>query len=429
MPDSGDRVRIITDEEEIEGILMPRPAILDKDITVIKLDNGYNIGVDNKRVKKTELIEKYIQKKKRKSKVKFNKDLPTVAILSTGGTISSRVDYRTGGVYADYTAEDFIEMCPELEGIANVKAKKIMSVMTEDMGSKEWIDIAKEVEKELNNNIDGVVITMGTDTLHFASAALSFLLKDLNKPVVITASQRSIDRGSSDAFMNLSCAVTAAAKFNAAEVMSCLHGTTNDDYCLLIKGVKVRKMHTSRRDAFRPINELPLAKIFNDGKIEVVNNDYRKKSNSKVKAVKEYEDKVALVQVYPGMEPEIIDFYVNKGYKGIVIAATALGHVPTLNQKYSLIPGLKRAIDKGVPVVIASQALYGRVHPYVYTNLRKLSMELKCIFAEDVLPEVAYVKLGWILGHTKDLAKVRGMMLTNYHGEINKRILLDSFLY
>ncbi|MAG08434.1 Glu-tRNA(Gln) amidotransferase GatDE subunit D [Candidatus Woesearchaeota archaeon] len=429
MPNPGDKVRIITDEEKVEGILMPRPDILDKDITVVKLDNGYNIGIDNKRIKKVELLEGYTKKKDKRARIKFNKSLPTVAILSTGGTISSKVDYRTGGTHANYTAEDFVDMYPELKDTANIKARKIMSVMTEDMTSKEWIAIAKEAEKELNGDANGVVITMGTDMLHFASAALSFLLKGLNKPVIITAAQRSIDRGSSDAFMNLGCAVTAAAKFNAAEVVSCMHGTTNDDYCLLIRGTKIRKMHTSRRDAFRPVNEPPLAKVFSNGKIEITNNDYKKKSDLKVKADKEFEEKVALVQVYPGMEPEIIDFYINKGYKGIVVAATALGHVPTSDPKYSLIPKLKKAIDKGVPVVIASQTLYGRVHPYVYTNLRKLSIELKCIFAEDMLPEVAYIKLGWVLASTKELAKVKEMMLTNYHGEINKRILPESFLY
>jgi glutamyl-tRNA(Gln) amidotransferase subunit D len=187
-------------------------------------------------------------------------------------------------------------------------------------------------------------------------------------------------------------------------------------------------MHTSRRDAFRPINELPLAKVFPDGKIEVVNNNYKKRGKGKAAVDDKFEDKVALIQVYPGMEGEVIDFYVSKGYKGIVLAATALGHVPTNGPK-NILGNIKKAIDKNIPVIIASQTLYGRVHPLVYTNLRKLSIELGCIFAEDMLPETAYVKLGWVLGHTSKIEEVKELMLKNTAGEIIERMLPDSFLY
>ncbi len=424
MAKAGDKVKVVKkDSEEVEGILMPRPEILEKGITVIKLDSGYNVGIDDKKVKEIKGVEQYKAKQKEKKELKFDDKLPTVAILSTGGTISSRVDYRTGGTIAELTAEDFVSMCPELENIANIKAKKVMSVMTEDMTSKEWTDIAKAIAEEIKD-VDGVVVTIGTDTLHFCSAALSFLIKDLNKPVVITAAQRSIDRGSSDSFMNLICAVSAAAKSDAAEVMTCMHGTTNDDYCLLIKGTKVRKMHTSRRDAFRPINDMPIAKVFFDGKIEVLNDDYNKKAEGKVGVNERFEDKVALVQVYPGMEPEVIDFYVDKGFKGIVLSATALGHVP---QK--LYPNIKSAIEKGVPVVIATQTLYGRTHPLVYSALRALSIELGCIFVEDVMPEVAYIKLGFVLGQVKEKEKIKKMMTENIAGEITSRSLPQTFLY
>ena len=426
MAKAGDRVKVITKEESFEGILMPRPELLGKGITVLKLDNGYNIGIKDDKINSIRVVKAYKAEKAEKKKLKFDEKLPTVTILSLGGTISSRVDYKTGGVHADYTAEDFVAMCPELEKVANIKAKQVMSTMSEDITADEWKIIAKEAADELRK-VDGVVITMGTDTLHFAAAALSFFLKDLNKPVVFTAAQRSIDRGSSDAFMNLICSVTAAAKSNIAEVMSCLHGTSNDDYCLLIRGTKVRKMHTSRRDAFRPINELPIAKVFPEGKIEILNKKYKRTKEGAVKIDASFEEKVALIQVYPGMDEDIIDYFIKKNYKGIVLAATALGHVPTT--KNSLMPNIKKAIDKGIAVVIASQTLYGRTHPYVYTNLRKLSIQLGCIFAEDMLPEVAYIKLGYILSKAKNKDEVRQMMLENIAGEITKRILPKSFLY
>ena len=254
-------------------------------------------------------------------------------------------------------------------------------------------------------------------------------MRNLNKPVVFTASQRSIDRGSSDAFTNLLCAVHAAAKFDGAAVVTCLHGTTDDEHCILNRGTKVRKMHTSRRDAFRPINELPLAKVFKDGKIEILNSNYSKKNNGKVKVEDRFEEKTALIYVYPGMNPDVLDHYIQKKYKGIVIAGTGLGHVSTLSPKYSLAKKLKELVDNGIPVVITSQTVYGRVHPYVYTNLRKLSIELNCIYAEDMLPETAYVKLGWILPQSKTIDEAREMMLINFAGEISERTDERSFLY
>ncbi|MBI2124357.1 Glu-tRNA(Gln) amidotransferase subunit GatD [Candidatus Pacearchaeota archaeon] len=429
-PESGDSVKIITDAETYAGILMPRPEILDKGVLILKLESGYNIGIDEKRIKKIEVLEKYRQKIIEKSKISHKKSLPNVSILSFGGTISSKVDYRTGGVYADYTAEDFVEMIPELRNVANLKAEKVMGIMSEDFSPEVWQLMARRIAQELNDDkVAGVVVSQGTDTLHFSTAAVSFFLRNLNKPVVFTASQRSIDRGSSDAFFNLLCAVHAAAKFDGASVMTCLHGTSDDAYCILINGVKVRKMHTSRRDAFRPINELPFAKVYEDGKIEILNSNYKKRNDEKVIVEDQFEKRTALVYVYPGMDPEILDYYRQKKYKGIVIAATALGHVATLNPEYSLLKKLKELIDNGVPIVITTQAIYGRVHPYVYTNLRRLSLGINCIFAEDMLPETAYIKLGWVLAQAKSMDEIKEMMLTNYAGEINERIDEKSFLY
>ena len=296
-PEYGDIVKVETEDESFEGILMPRPEILEKGIIVIKLNHGYNIGIEEKRIKKIDIIKKY-GKKHEKSKItlEHKKNLPNVSILSFGGTISSKVDYKTGGVYADYTAEDFVEMIPELKNIANLKAEKVMGIMSEDMSPEDWQLMARSIAKELNDsNVHGVVVTQGTDTLHFSTAAMSFFLRNLNKPVVFTAAQRSIDRGSSDAFSNLLCAVHAAAKFDGAAVVTCMHATSSDGFCILNRGTKVRKMHTSRRDAFRPINELPLAKVFEDGKIEILNENYAKKNSQKVSVEGKFEPKTALI--------------------------------------------------------------------------------------------------------------------------------------
>lgn len=430
MPQEGDKVKVICEKEEFEGILMPRPNLLSKDITVVKLKTGYNIGIDKTKIKKIEVLEEYKKPKEKTHELKPKKGLPNITVISTGGTISSKIDYKTGGVYADYTAEDFVAMMPELKDVANLKAKKIMGIMSEDMSSKEWIQIAKAIESELQE-ADAVVLTQGTDTLHFTTAALSFLLQDLSKPVIVTAAQRSIDRGSSDAFMNLLCSIQAAAKFNAAEVMTCLHGSTNDDYCILNRGTKVRKMHTSRRDTFRPIGELPLAKINEKGEIQILNQNFKEKSGtqtnvsesdtsfSKTKAITKFEDKIALLHTYPGMRPDVLNVY--KDYKGLVIAATGLGNIP--QNLFDKIKELK------LPIVIAAQTLYGRVHPLVYANLRELSIKLNCIYVEDMLPETAYIKLGYVLGQTNGQEKVKELMQTNIAGEITERSDTKSFLY
>ncbi len=434
-PEPGDTVKIKTKEAAYEGILMPRPEIFGKGHTIVKLESGYNIGIDDSRIENIELVSKYqlLSAPSRKSPPK--KNLPNVSILSFGGTISSKIDYKTGGVYAAYSAEDFVQMIPELENVANLKAEQVMKMMSEDMLPEHWQAMAESIASELNkDDVAGVVITHGTDTLHFSTAAMSFFLKNLNKPLVFTASQRSIDRGSSDAFSNLLCAVNAAANFDGAAVFTCLHGTTDDNYCILNRGTKVRKMHSSRRDAFRPINELPLAKVYGDGKIEIINDNYNKRTRGKVEVDNKFENKTALVYVYPGMDNGIFDYYIKNQFRGIVIAGTGLGHVAGLGMyneypKYSLLKKIKELNENKVAVVITTQTIYGRVHPYVYTNLRKLSMELNCIFAEDMLPETAYVKLGWVLGHTAKIEEVKNMMLTNYAGEITERSDARGFLH
>lgn len=433
----GDKVKIFYEKDGdkvLEGVLLPRPELLTEGVLILKLESGYNIGIKENRIKKIELIQKYEPIKDKESVVKNNPKLPNVSVLSFGGTISSKIDYKTGGVAADYTAEDFVAMSPDLAKVANLKAKKIASMMSEDMGWNDWKVVASSICEEINKkDVDGVVATCGTDTMHYITGATSFFLKSLNKPVVFTASQRSIDRGSSDAFINLKCAIVAAANSDVAEVMTCMHGTTNDDYCLLIRGTKVRKMHTSRRDAFRPINDRPFAKVYaKDCNIEYENNNYIKvDKEKKCELDTEYTDKVALILIHPSIDGSIIDYYVDKGYKGIVLSATALGHVPT-NGKSSILKNIENAIKKGVVIVIASQTIYGRTHPYVYTNLRKLSVQNKCIFVSDMLPEVAYIKLGYVLGHkemSKDISLIKTAMLENMHGEINPRHRIDEFLY
>ena len=427
----GDRIQIIKDKTPFEGILMPRIEIGDLDSIVLKLDNGYNIGIKFEKGVKINKIKKewLIIKKKIESSKKliFDKKLSTISMIGTGGTIASKIDYRTGGVYASFSPDDIVIQIPELKEIANIKASEIMKINSEDMQPNNWLEIANATAKEINSGVKGIVITHGTDTLHYTSAALSFMLKNLPVPVALVGAQRSSDRGSSDTVMNVACAANFVVNSNVAEVCTVMHGTMDDDYCLAIRGTKSRKMHTSRRDAFRPINELPIAKIFwKDRHIEITKDDYRRRNDKKVLVDDKIETKVALIKVYPGLNPEIFDYYLKKNYRGFVIEGTGLGHVNTFGEK-SLLSSIEKIIESEIPVVMTSQCIYGRVHPFVYHPLRVLSGK-GVIYAGDMLPETAYVKLMWVLGHTKNLDEIKEMMLTNYAGEITNRIIPNTFL-
>ncbi|MFW6231293.1 MAG: Glu-tRNA(Gln) amidotransferase subunit GatD [Nanoarchaeota archaeon] len=431
----GDSVKVHTKEEIIVGTLLQRSQLLDKragkDILVLKLKNGYNIGIDKARIKKIELVKKNESDKKKAIALEHDPKLKNVLIISCGGTISSKIDYKTGGVYADYTAEDFVEMMPSLASIANLDAKKLLGKMSEDFLPADWKVIAKEVYDNYKK-YDGFVITQGTDTLHYTSAALSFFLENLGKPAVFTAAQRSIDRGSSDAFMNLTCAVKAAAEMDAAGVFVCMHATTNDDFCYLHKGTKVRKMHSLRRDAFRSINDTPVAKIaYPTADITMLTDDLSARIQEDelddLKLVNSFEENIAFIYFHPNMDPGIIDYHISKGIKGIVIAGTALGHV-ALEGKKSLLKKIESCKKHTIPVVMTSQCLYGRTDPLVYAGLRELSIGQDVIYAEDMLPETAYVKLGWVLKTLKKGESVRERMLRNVAGEINIKQDPEAFL-
>lgn len=423
----GDKVRINKNGKIFEGIVLPKTEFDEKDVVMIKLDNGYNIGI--KMDEKTSIeklgerkeLEKFPLKKPEK-----NPRLPNISLISTGGTIASRVDYVTGGVRMAFTPEEILFSVPELEHIASIDSVvQLFNKASEDLTYKNWQKISEEVYKQIKKkDVHGVVVTHGTDTMHFTSAALSFFIRNLNKPVVLTGAQRSSDRGSSDAKLNIICATIAAGYSDIAEVGVVMHATTEDTYCYFHRGTKVRKMHTSRRDAFKSINAKPIAKIYPENRIEIIDENYfRFDENRKPKLDNKFEPDIALIKAYPNSKPEIIDLLVeNLGIRGIVIEGTGLGHVPTQpdDEKYSWITHIKKAIEDGVPIVITSQCLYGRVHPYVYRNLRILT-KAGVIWGEDMLPEVAYVKLGWVLAHEKNMEKIREMMKTNFAHEITAR--------
>ena len=417
----GDVVRVSKGKESWEGILIPRSESGDEYHIVLKMKSGYNVGV---RIDSNAKLEKVGEG----TKPTFtppplpeqNEKLPRVAIVSTGGTIASRVDYRTGGVRAALSASELYSVVPELSEIALVETEILFSIFSENITSKHWIATAKAVAKHVENGVDGVVVAHGTDTLGYSAAALSFALQDLPVPVVMVASQRSADRPSSDAATNLVGAVKAAVSGPFAEVVIAMHETVSDTSIVFHRGTKARKCHTSRRDTFKSINASPLARLENN-KFTMLTKSYRKRDVSrKLKLKTDFDDNVALVKAYPDLNPDVIDWYVKKGCKGIVLEGTGLGHVGDY-----LFSAIQNAVENGVVVCMTSQCLWGRLNMNVYDQGRDL-LALGVVSLDDMIPETAYVKLRWVFGQTSDTEEAKSLLKANLANEYSSRILYDE---
>jgi glutamyl-tRNA(Gln) amidotransferase subunit D len=416
--DVGDTVAVTARGDRLEGVVMPHHAFSGPDILTLKLGSGYNVGIDVKDVAKAELVTKHVPSPKKTVQVPRSGTLPVLSVLGTGGTIASYVDYRTGAVHPAVTAEELVSSVPELSELADVRARVVYSVYSENLKPANWQHLAEEVARELNGGAQAVLIPHGTDTLHFTTAALSFMLRDLTGPVILVGAQRSSDRPSSDAAMNLICGARLASA-DLGEVVAVMHGETGDTFCLVHRGTKVRKMHSSRRDAFRAMNATPLGKVHVDGRVDL-SAEVRRRAKGPTVADLRLDPDVALIWFHPGMRAEAVAGLLGPAH-GAVIAGTGLGHVA-----HDLIPEVAKATKAGKPVVMTTQALQGRVGMRVYDTGRDL-LRAGVIDGQDMLPEVATVKLMWALGRTKDPVEVARLMWTDVAGEINPRIGLDEF--
>ncbi|MHA2033964.1 MAG: Glu-tRNA(Gln) amidotransferase GatDE subunit D [Candidatus Thorarchaeota archaeon] len=413
----GDRIRVVRGSGEFTGILMPRAQIgADPDHVVVKLDSGYNIGIrvdSNTTVKRLKSPKRV--KQSREAVLTPKESLPTVAVLSTGGTIASRVDYQTGAVNPALSAQDLYEAVPELQSHANIRARVVMSKFSEDITPADWATIAKRTAREIRNGADGVVIAHGTDTLALTAAALSFSLQNLPVPVVLVGSQRSSDRPSSDAALNLVAAVDVAGRADAAEVLLVMHGETDDTFTLAHRGTRARKCHTSRRDAFQSINASPVFRVESSEITEMSPPLYRRDPTRRLRVKAKFDDHVALIKMYPGLKPDVIEYLISAGYRGIVLEGTGLGHTPQ-----SIHLAVKQAIDAGVVVAMTSQCIWGRVDMNVYRSGVKL-LDIGVVPCQDMLPETALVKLMWLLANTKHIEAARRAMAMPLVGEISYR--------
>ncbi len=407
---------VTTTHGKFTGIILPRSETEDEKHIVLKLRNGYNVGITvDTVIEIKEIGYKEAHYKIPEKEFPYDPKKPRVKLLGTGGTIASRLDYRTGAVIPAFTPGELYGSVPELADICNLETEKLYGVFSENMGPEQWVGTARAIGKEIEKGVQGIVIGHGTDTMHHTAAILSFMVQDSPVPIVMVGSQRSSDRPSSDAALNLINATKTAAESDIAEVMVCMFGPTSDQYDLLHRGTRVRKMHSSYRSTFRTIGDIPIAMVSRD-KIIALRDDYkRRRSDKNVRINTAFEEKVSIVYYYPNMKPDIIESLIDNDYKGIVIAGTGLGHV-----NKPLYPALRRANEKGIAMFMTVQTLWGYVQMYVYDTGRDI-MELGVVPASNMLPEVAYVKLGWALGLSSDLEEVKRIMLTPVAGEITER--------
>jgi len=412
-----------TTRGRFEGLILPRSITSDADHLVLKLVSGYNVGLRHDTIRS--LTKRgYREAKYQIPEMEFPSDpsKPNVRLFGTGGTIASRLDYRTGAVIPAFSPGELYGSVPELASICNLKTEKLFGVFSENMGRDEYLTLAERVGAAIRDGIDGIVIGHGTDTMHHTASAIAFMVQKTPVPIVMVGSQRSSDRPSSDAARNL-IAATRAAVGDIAEVLVCMFGPTSHRYNLLHRATRVRKMHSSYRSTFRTIGDVPVAMVEEDRITPIHAEHATRRRDRDVEVRAAFDERVTLLYYYPNMQADIIDAMVDKGYRGIVIAGTGLGHV-----NRTVYPAIERARAAGVQLYMTLQTLWGFVQMQVYETGREI-LELGVVPLANMLPEVAYIKLAWALGlHPDDPAAVEQLMTTPIAGEITEREPHDGYL-
>jgi glutamyl-tRNA(Gln) amidotransferase subunit D len=431
----GELVEIGTSSSSYKGVFINE----DKDFLIIKLSNGYNIGIAKRNVKESKSLgkakEESFENEKDKKKEAHNPKLPTISILHTGGTIASKVDYSTGAVIAQFTESEVLELFPEIKTIANINSKLIRNMQSEMMRFAHYNIIAKAIEGEAAKGVDGIILTHGTDTMHYTSAALAFALQGIGIPVIIVGSQRSSDRGSTDAASNLIAAASFIANSDFSGVAICMHENNNDENCLILPPFKTRKMHTSRRDAFRPINSSAIARINAEKKKIDFISQYEKRDKKKKITLQLFNDKLKIGLVKAHVHMFASELHCYKGFDGLVIELLGIGHVPSMKvdefteENEHIIKEIAN-LAKKIPVVAAPQTIYGRINMNVYTPGRQLIDAGVIGNYSDMTPETAFIKLAWLLSqHGKaKVEEIKELFEKNLFGEISERSEKETFL-
>lgn len=406
--DVGDLVKI-TSELTYSGILMPRYESGDESHIVLKLKSGYNIGIKFEKIEKLEKIGERQSNNENSQTIVKNEELPKILLLSTGGTIASKVDYRTGAVTPALSATELYEAVPEIAKIANVDAEVLFSEYSENLQPEHWLEIAKKIDSVVDSDYAGIIIAHGTDTMHYSSAFLSFALSGFKKPITLVGSQRSSDRPSSDAALNLIAATKFLVNTKSKGVFVVMHQNESDDAIACHLGTRVRKNHTSKRSAFQTVGSEPAFVMYENEILENMKNTFFKENEYNPRI--NLDTKVALIKYHPGFNPEIIDSLIKLEYRGIIFEGTGLGHVGR-----TMYDSIKKAKENGIFLGMTSQCIDGRVSMTVYESGRDL-LDMGIIPLENMIPEVALVKAMWVLGNCNSDDDIKNMMLENYSSE------------
>ena len=406
--DVGDLVKI-TSELTYSGILMPRYESGDESHIVLKLKSGYNIGIEFEKIEKLEKTGERQSNNENSQTIEKNEELPKILLLSTGGTIASKVDYRTGAVTPALSATELYEAVPEIAKIANVDAEVLFSEYSENLQPEHWLEIAKKLDSIVDSDYVGIIIAHGTDTMHYSSAFLSFALSGFKKPITLVGSQRSSDRPSSDAALNLISATKFLVNTKSKGVFVVMHQNESDDAVACHLGTRVRKNHTSKRSAFQTVGSEPAFVVYENKILENMKNSFFSENEYNPRI--NLDTKVALIKYHPGFNPEIIESLIKLEYRGIIFEGTGLGHVGR-----TMYDSIKKAKENGIFLGMTSQCIDGRVSMTVYESGRDL-LDMGIIPLENMIPEVALVKAMWVLGNSNSDDEIKNMMLENYSSE------------
>jgi glutamyl-tRNA(Gln) amidotransferase subunit D len=443
----GDTISVkTTDQNQVTGILMPRYESADDDHIVIKLKSGYNIGIEITNIeaiiKITPCLDQaapdYINNEIAVRGLIDNKGdnstnhLSNIALISTGGTIASKIDYRTGGVHSVLSASDLYASIPELQKYASIDPEVILNEYSENLKPEHWTFIANKVaEKIRSGKYSGIIISHGTDTMHYTASALSFALQNLPVPVVLVGAQRSSDRPSSDAALNLIGATVFCIKSNYSGVFVAMHASPSDDVIACHVGARVRKNHTSRRDAFESIDIGPIALV----KGGIVQMQLQEQPQVKLHERNDrildflvksaYDRRVILIKFHPGFDPRLLaNVVMSLDSKAVILEGTGLGHISR-----ECIPEIQKMIDSGIMVFMTSQCIWGRTRMTVYDTGRDL-LKIGVIPLSDMLPETALVKAMWVIANSKDREHSKQIMQQSIANEITSVITLrDKGIY
>ncbi|MCL2862735.1 MAG: Glu-tRNA(Gln) amidotransferase subunit GatD [Methanimicrococcus sp.] len=421
---TGDFVKVEKDGVVFEGRVIPGEAGY---ITLKMAGGGYVAGFLEKEVQitlmqtataETEPPKQVVRNTAKGAGIIASPSGKKITIITTGGTIATYLNPETQTVAPSFTGEDILLEVPELEGFADFKIRDVFCLLSENMKPKNWKELAQVIYDEIKAGADGIIVTHGTDTMTYTAAAAAYMI-DTPVPIVFTGAQRSPDRPSSDNHMNMMCAARAAAG-DIAEVLIVMHGSVSDDYCALHRAVKARKMHTSRRDTFKSVNMSPIANMdYFTGELTFLSGftDYARRGENALKITPLLEEKCAIVKFVPGADAAIFDYYIEKGYKGIVLEGVGLGHVSE-----DWIPALMRAADKKIPVVVTSQCINGKTALETYET--GLAMKDAGVAeAADQTTEAVFVKLMWLLGQGLDYDKVKELISTKMKGDMSPMII------